>query len=207
MRRSVCAFFVLLAGAGVTSVVSAQETGTPVFKAPYRAFNSHEFGANLSFPEGPADFGLEGFYTYGYNRFDIGLRGGIVSYDVPLGDDDTKIALGGSFRARVVEASQSFPLDGALTVGIGTQFGEGTDFVLIPVGISLGRRLQLEGSRTSFVPYVHPVLVPRLGGGDDEVDFALGLGVDIRFSDTIDLRVSAGIGEVEGVALGLAFVR
>src|SRR5512134_283143 len=79
MRRSVCAFFVLLAGAGLASVASAQETGTPVFKAPYRAFQSHEFGANLSFPEGPADFGLEGFYTYGYNRFDIGLRGGIVS--------------------------------------------------------------------------------------------------------------------------------
>jgi hypothetical protein len=194
----------LAAGAGVAG---AQETGTPVFKAPYRAFQSHEFGANLSFPEGPADFGLEGFYTYGYNRFDIGLRGGIVSYDAPLGDDDTKIALGASFRARVVEASQSFPLDGALTVGLGTQFGEGTDFVLIPVGISLGRRLQLEGSRTSFVPYVHPVLVPTVGGGDSEVDFALGLGVDIRFSDAIDLRVSAGIGDIEGVALGLAFVR
>ncbi len=205
MRRSVSVLFVLFAvGAGAAA---AQETGTPVFKAPYRAFNSHEFGANLSFPEGPADFGLEGFYTYGYNRFDIGLRGGIVSYDLPLGDDETRIALGASFRARVVEATQSFPLDGALTVGLGSQFGEGTDFVLIPVGISLGRRLQLEGSRTSFVPYVHPVLVPRLGGGDDEVDFALGLGVDVRFSDTIDFRVSAGIGEVEGVALGLAFVR
>lgn len=205
MRRSMFAVLVLLAaGAGAAS---AQETGTPVFKAPYRAFQSHEFGANLSFPEGAADFGLEGFYTYGYNRFDIGLRGGIVSYDLPLGDDDTKIALGASFRARVLDASQSFPLDGALTLGLGTQFGEGTDFVLIPVGISLGRRLQLEGSRVSFVPYVHPVIVPTLGGGDSEVNFALGLGADIRFSDTIDLRVSAGLGDIEGIALGLAFVR
>ncbi|MGH7630388.1 MAG: hypothetical protein ACREOF_13605 [Gemmatimonadales bacterium] len=204
MRRSVSVLFVLFAvGAGAAA---AQETGTPVFKAPYRAFNAHEFGANLSFPEG-ADFGLEGFYTYGYNRFDIGLRGGFVTFDAPLGEDETSVVLGASFRARVVEATQSFPLDGALTIGAGAIFGEGDDVVLIPVGISLGRRLQLEGSRTSFVPYVHPVLVPRLGGGDDEVDFALGLGVDVRFSDTIDLRVSAGIGEVEGVALGLAFVR
>jgi phosphate-selective porin len=207
MRRSVFAFLVLLAGAGAASVASAQETGTPVFKAPYRAFQSHEFGANLSFPSGAADFGLEGFYTYGYNRFDIGLRGGIVSIDQPVGGNDTRIALGGSFRARVVEATQTFPLDGALTVGVGTQFGEGTDFVLIPVGISLGRRLQLEGSRTSFVPYVHPVIVPTVGGGDSEVNFALGLGADIRFSDSIDLRVSAGIGDIEGVGLGIAFVR
>jgi hypothetical protein len=204
MHRSVFAFLVLLAAG--TGAASAQETGTPVFKAPYRAFTSHEFGANLSFPEG-ADFGLEGFYTYGYNRFDIGLRGGIVNADAPLGDDNTSVVLGASFRARVVEASQSFPLDGALTIGAGAIFGEGDDVVLIPVGISLGRRLQLEGSRVSFVPYVHPVLVPRLGGGDDEVDFALGLGVDVRFSQALDLRVSAGIGEVEGVALGLAFVR
>ena len=107
----------------------------------------------------------------------------------------------------MLDASQSFPLDGALTLGLGTQFGEGTDFVLIPVGISLGRRLQLEGSRVSFVPYVHPVIVPTLGGGDSEVNFALGLGADIRFSDTIDLRVSAGLGDIEGIALGLAFVR
>jgi hypothetical protein len=204
MRRNVLAVLVLLAaGAGV---VSAQETGTPVFKAPYRAFDAHEFGANISFPEG-ADFGLEGFYTYGYNRFDIGLRGGIVTFDGPLGEDETSVVLGASFRARVVEATQSFPLDGALTLGAGAVFGEGPDFVLIPVGISLGRRLALEGSRVSFVPYVHPVLVPRLGGGDDEVDFALGLGVDVRFSEALDLRVSAGIGEVEGVAFGLAFVR
>jgi hypothetical protein len=204
MRRSVFAGFVLLAaGAGV---LSAQETGTPVFKAPYRAFKAHEFGANLSFPEG-ADFGLEGFYTYGYNRFDIGLRGGFVSFDDALGEEQTSVVLGGSFRARVVEASKSFPLDGALTLGLGAIFGEGDDLLLIPLGMSLGRRLQLEGSRVSFVPYVHPVLVPKLGGGDDEVDFALGLGVDVRFSETIDMRVSAGIGEVEGVAVGLAFVR
>jgi hypothetical protein len=206
MRRSVFAFLVLLAGAGLASAASAQETGTPVFKAPYRAFDRHELGANLSFPEG-ADFGLEGFYTYGYNRFDIGLRGGIVTFDDALGEDETSVVLGGSFRARVVEATQSFPLDGALTLGAGAIFGEGDDRVLIPVGVSLGRRLQLEGSRVSFVPYVHPVLVPSFGGGDDEVDFALGLGVDIRFCETLDLRVSAGIGEVEGVALGLALVR
>jgi hypothetical protein len=54
---------------------------------------------------------------------------------------------------------------------------------------------------------VHPVLVPTVGGGDSEVNFALGLGADIRFSDSIDLRVSAGIGDIEGVALGVAFVR
>lgn len=204
MRRSVFALFVLLAGGA--AVASAQETGTPVFKAPYRAFQSHEFGANISFPEG-ADFGLEGFYTYGYNRFDIGLRGGFVSRENSVGESETALLLGASFRARVVEASKNFPLDGALTLGGGAILGEGPDFLLIPVGLSLGRRLLLEGSKISFVPYLHPVLVPRIGEGDDEVDVALGFGVDLRFSNTLDVRVSAGVGDVEGVAFGLAFIR
>ena len=205
MRRSVFAFSCFSPPARVHA--SAQETGTPVFKAPYRAFQAHEFGANLSFPEGAADFGLEGFYTYGYNRFDIGLRGGIVSYDAALGDDDTQDRARRQLPRPRARGHPELPARWGAHPRIGTQFGEGTDFVLIPVGISLGRRLQLEGSRVSFVPYVHPVFVPTIGGGDSEVNFALGLGADIRFSDTIDLRVSAGIGDIEGVALGLAFVR
>jgi len=39
---------------------AAQETGTPVFSAPYRAFSTHELGLSLSAPGG-ADLGLEGF--------------------------------------------------------------------------------------------------------------------------------------------------
>ncbi|HEU5170741.1 MAG TPA: hypothetical protein VFU46_09390 [Gemmatimonadales bacterium] len=205
MQRSLFAVLVLLAaGAGMAA---AQESGTPDFKAPYRSFQAHEIGATISFPEN-ADFGLEGFYTYGYNRFDIGLRGGFVNRDV-AGDDQTRLALGGSFRARVIESTQQFPLDGALTVGLGGQFGEGDDAIFIPVGLSLGRRFQVEGSNTTFVPYVHPVLVPILntGAGDDDVEFALGLGANVRFGGSVELRVSGGIGEIEGIAIGLAFVR
>ena len=44
--------------------------------------------------------------------------------------------LGGAFRTRVVSYSESFPLDGALTVGFGTQIGDGPDLFFLPVGIS-----------------------------------------------------------------------
>ena len=59
------------------------------------------------------------------------------------------------------------------------------DAYFVPVGISLGRRFELEGSNTTFVPYAHPVIVPVFGGGDSDVNFALGLGVDIRFSEQL----------------------
>jgi hypothetical protein len=203
MRQAGIGVAVALVLATAATGAAAQETGTPVFKAPYRAFNSYEFGGNISFPSGAPDFALEGFYSYGHGSYDLGVRGGFEN--IPNGD--TRVLLGADFRTRVLNASDRFPLDGALTLGIGLNAGSGPDVVYIPVGLSLGRRFLLEGSKTSFVPYVEPVVVPALSSGNSDLDFALGFGVDIRFSNTVDFRVSAGVGDIEGVSLGVAFVR
>ena len=204
MRRSirgvVLAFAVLAGGA---SLSAAQETGTPIFKAPYRAFENHEFGASLSDAEG-IDFAVEGFYRYGQGNNDFSARAGFADVE---GGGDAAFLVGGDFRTRVLSYSESFPLDGALTLGLGGIFGEGDDRFLIPVGISLGRRFDLENSETTFVPYVHPVLVPSFGGDDSDVDFALGLGVDIKFSESLAIRASGGLGDIEGVGISLAYIR
>jgi hypothetical protein len=202
-RRIIGALAGVVLAATVAGRAAAQETGTPVFRAPYRAFTTSEFGATLSFPSGAPDFALEGFYSYGHGAYDLGIRGGFEH--IPGGD--TRVLLGGDFRTRILNASDRFPLDGALTLGLGLNAGSGPDVVYIPVGLSLGRRFLLEGSKTSFVPYVEPVVVPALSSGNSNLDFALGFGVDIRFSNTIDFRVSAGVGDIEGISLGLAFVR
>ena len=195
----VAAFVALWAGE-----LAAQETGTPIFRAPYRAFASHEFGASLSDPGDAADFALEGFYSYGRGTNDFSLRGGFAD---GAGNLDTRFLLGGDFRARVVSYSESFPLDGALTVGLGTSLGDGPDQFYLPVGFSLGRRFELEGSRTTFTPYAHPVIVPTFGSGDDDVNFALGLGVDIRFSQSWAVRASGGLGDIEGVGVSLTYLQ
>jgi hypothetical protein len=183
---------------------AAQETGTPMFKAPYRAFTNHEFGAAFSDPGEGVSFALEGFYSYGRGNNDFGLRAGIAD---PEGEGDTRILLGGDFRTKVLSYSESFPLDGALTVGAGINIGDGDDLIYLPVGLSVGRRFELEGSKTTFTPYAHPVLVPVLGAsGGSDVGFALGLGVDLRFSDEWAARVSGGVGDLEGVGLALTYV-
>jgi len=200
------AFVVLFAlVAGGARVAAAQETGTPVFKAPYRAFENWEIGASLSDPKG-ASYAIEGFYSFGNGPNDFGIRGGYVDQG-PQG----AVALGVDFRRRVIHASASFPLDGAITAGFGTQLASGSyDAFFIPLGISLGRRIDLENSKTSFVPYFQPVIVPTFFSGDNApdggVDFALGLGVDIKFGGRLDIRVSGGIGDIDGVAIGLAYV-
>jgi hypothetical protein len=207
--RSLCGGILVAAFVALSASDSAaQETGTPMFKAPYRAFTSHEFGAAFSDPGEGVNFALEGFYSYGRGSNDFGLRAGFAD---PDGPGDTRLLVGGDFRARVLSYSESFPLDGALTLGVGVNVGDGDDLFYLPVGITLGRRFELEGSRTTFTPYAHPVIVPVLGASDaaggDDVGFALGLGVDMRFSRDWSLRVSGGIGDIEGVGLAATYVR
>ena len=182
MRRNVCGgilVFALLAGVAGTS--AAQETGTPIFKAPYRAFDHHELGVSLSDPGEGVSLALEGFYRYGKDANDFSLRGGFAD-------------LNGSGGTR-------------LLVGVGANVGDGPDAYFIPVGVSLGRRFDIEGSNTTFVPYAHPVIVPTFGGGNSDVNFALGLGVDIRFSEQWAIRASGGLGDIEGVGVSVAYLR
>jgi hypothetical protein len=204
MRRRLCGGIVVLALLALPVVPAlAQETGTPIFKAPYRSFDQHEFGASLSDPGEGAGIALEGFYRFGKDRNDFSVRAGFADSDA----DDNAFLIGGDFRTQVVNYSESFPLDGALTIGFGGIFGtEQDDVFLLPVGISLGRRFDVEGSSTTFVPYVHPNLVPVFGGGDD-LQFTLGLGVDVKFSEQWAIRASGGLGDIEGVGISVAYLR
>jgi hypothetical protein len=205
MLRNLCRGILVLALlAGAAGRSAAQETGTPIFKAPYRAFTSHEFGVSLSDPGEGISLALEGFYRYGKDANDFSIRGGFADLN---GSGGSRLLLGGDFRTQVLSYSESFPLDGSLTLGVGANVGDGPDAYYIPVGISLGRRFDLEGSNTTFVPYVHPVIVPTFGGGDSQVNFALGLGVDIRFSESWAVRASGGIGDIDGVGISVAYIR
>jgi len=103
--------------------------------------------------------------------------------------------------------SDNVPVDGSLTVGFGGNLGDGPDVYYLPVGVSVGRRFELEGSKTTFVPYAHPVIIPTFGGGNSEVNLALGLGVDIKFSRDLAVRVSGGLGDLEGVGVSLTYIR
>jgi hypothetical protein len=212
MRRNVCGgIFTLALLAGVAGTAAAQETGTPIFKAPYRAFTNHEFGASFSDPGEGVSFALEGFYRMGRGANDFSVRGGFENLSDNVNGlhigGGTRILLGGDFRTQVISYSESFPLDGALTVGAGANVGDGPDQYYIPVGVSLGRRFETEGSNTTFVPYVHPVIVPTFGGGNSDVNFALGLGVDVRFSETWAIRASGALGDIEGVGISVAYIR
>lgn len=203
MRRKLFGgILVLGALAFAAAPADAQETGTPVFSAPYRGYTNYALGASFSDPGDYGDWALEGFYTFARGPHDFSVRAGMIDRG-----GDTDVLAGGEFRTRVVNYSENFPFDGALTVGAGFQTGADDPIFLIPVGVSLGRRIQLENSNTTFTPYLHPVLVPAFGGGESDVGFALGLGVDLTLSRSWDIRVSGGLGDIEGVGISLAYTR
>ncbi|MBI4500326.1 MAG: hypothetical protein HY700_04115 [Gemmatimonadetes bacterium] len=182
------------------SAGAAQTTGTPSFNAPYRAFARHEFGGTISFPSGIPDLGIEGQYRFGYQRFDLGFRAGVVTQT----GGGNKIILGAEGRTRVVTHTEEFPLDGALILGLGGNFN-GTSKGIIMGGLSLGRRVDPRDTQVSIVPYAEPALFIVSGGGTD-LQFALGLGADFRLSKVFDVRASVGLGDVEGIAFSAVWV-
>ena len=205
MRRNT-ALLVLGAIAGSVSHVAAQATGTPSFNAPYRAFQRHEFGAAVSFNDFDAGTALEGMYRFASRQFDVGLRGGILFPDV----GDEAFLAGVEARYRVITHTVDFPLDGALIFGGGFSIDGGTNFQF-PVGLSLGRRVDVQDSQVSIVPYVQPTLLivnQDLGlVRDTDVLFALGIGGDFRLSRAFDARVSLGFGDLDGISIAAVWIR
>ena len=200
MRRYLALFLLVALGGGLATDAVAQATGMPSFNAPYRAFTRSEIGLALSFPSG-AGTAFEGAYRMSSGKFDIGFRGGILDPD----GGDAILLIGAEARQRVITHTVDFPLDGALVLGIGGAFASGNSVLFIPVGLSLGRRVDPQGSQVSIVPYVQPTLLLAVNGGSDAF-FGLGLGADFRLSRSFDARISAGLGDIEGVSLSAVWV-
>ena len=198
MRRSLLAA-VLLSVVAVPAM--AQETGTPVYLGPDRLFSKSAFGVSMSDPG--SGIGVEGYYRMASGATsDFGFR---VGFADPSGSSPTAFLLGGDYRARLLNHTEDFPLDGALIVGVGASLVEGNNVLLTPVGFSLGRKILLENSTTSFVPYFTPTMIPTFADNSD-IQFAVGLGVDMQFGSKFDLNVSGSFGDLDGVSVSFSWL-
>ena len=204
MPRSVAVVAAIAVVAVLTpawGAVAAQSTGTPVFAAPYRAFSTSEIA--ISFSDPGSGYALEGSYRVGFgSRIDGGLRAGFADAK----GVDGSLLLGVDGRARVLDHSDAFPLDGSVTFGLGLNARDGGTVAMLPIGFSMGRRILVDGSNTSIVAYVQPVVTPLFGDADG-ADFTLGFGVDLRISTRLDLRFSGAIGDRDGIGFTVAFLR
>ena len=201
MRRNLLSAALLLA---VSTPLAAQSTGTPVFHAPYRVFDRYEIGGNVS---DAGNIAFEGFYGFSGDKaakWDFSLRGGVE--DTGHGGK-TVLLLGVDARYRVITQTEDFPLDGALITGVGANLVSGGSRLLIPIGLSLGRRVNFTHSKVSLVPYAEPVIVPTFGSGNSDVAVALGLGADLRINRRFEIRLGIGIGDIKNFSLGFSIAR
>jgi opacity protein-like surface antigen len=198
MRRSLLAVASLIL---LAAPAMAQETGTPVFLGPDRLFQKSAFGVSMSDPG--SGIAIEGYYRMASNpTSDFGFR---VGFADPGGDGSTAFLLGADYRMRLLNHTEDFPLDGALIVGAGGSLVEGNNALLIPIGFSMGRKILLENSTTSFVPYFTPTVIPTFADNSD-VNFAVGLGVDMQFGSKFDLNVSGSFGDLDGISVSFSWL-
>src|SRR6266516_4288405 len=131
----------------------------------------------------------------------------------PLGAQSTGLP---SFKApyRAFQRSEfggvlSFPNPGGTAFEGAYRYASGGSTLYIPVGLSLGRRVDPQGTEVSIVPYAQPTLAFIMGSGrPSDLLFALGVGADFRLSRAFDARVSGGLGDhpFEGVSIGAVWI-
>lgn len=187
----------------VAAPLAAQSTGTPVFHGPYRVFDRYQFGGNVS---DAGNIAFEGFYGFAQKdgRWDLAIRGGVLDQG---GNGKAAVLIGLDARYRMITQTEDFPLDGALITGIGAALVSGASRLFIPIGLSLGRRINFQNSNVSIVPFAEPVLVPSFGSGRNDVLVALGLGADLRINRRFEIRGAIGVGDIENFSLGISIAR
>lgn len=161
------------------------------------------------FPPRPgSDIGLyltdEGDATlFGIWRDDatnLGLRAGITFADETAGH------VGATVHGALLIADADVPVDLGWMLGAGATFVD--DFVLlwIPVGLSVGRMVPLEG--VTLQPYVHPRVGLDIRSFNDDTDLDIGgvidLGVDAHL-DSFIFRFGAAFGTFDALGFGIAF--
>lgn len=141
-------------------------------------------------------------------QFDLGVADG------PPGD--VRFVIGGGLAQQTHRANVDFPLDMALTAGVGGSFGDGLSLLRVPFGLSLGHTFLFD-SPTALTPYVHPRVAldycSRCGpgaDGDADIGMELDLGLDVRFTRAMSMRASVLMGGTNftrgGDSFGLSLV-
>lgn len=136
----------------------------------------------------------------------IGFRAGIAED----GRDEISGFAGADLSSLWIRADSEFPLDVAWVVGMGVGVGDYMKLAF-PLGLSLGRRVPLEGAE--IVPYATPRLFLDANFGDrgpeDDLDLgvAVDLGMDVVISSATAVRFGATLGDREALAIGLSLGR
>jgi hypothetical protein len=189
--------------------VAAQGWNYPSFRHPQ--IMSREFNFALA-DGGDAGTALVFQWREGFGiRTELNLDVGFADPD----NDDSRFVIGGGFGHRLTTATPDMPLDVLLTAGIYAAFGDPSNLIRVPLGVSVGHRFPLEGTM-AVTPYVHPRVSidfcsECFAGDDTELSINFDLGVDLELSRQLSLRFAAlfaggdVFGDEDGFGISLAW--
>lgn len=110
----------------------------------------------------------------------------------PEGLGDARFIIGGGLAQQLTREAPQQPLAVLLTGGIYASFGNDVTIVNVPLGVSIGHRIALDGGM-AITPYVHPrVSLAFCGDCADDTDVGIDfdLGADLELTRQLSLRAS-----------------
>jgi len=147
------------------------------------------------------DFGLVGFWRQSGN-LGLGVRVGILDREF----DGTAFVVGSEFFTPLLRATPGSPLEALLVLGAGATFEDGI-LARIPLGVSVGARLENAEGEVAFTPYVHPRVGLDIFADDDdsvtELAFLVDFGLDVEVTPSVTVRaaytwVTGGVDDLAG---------
>jgi len=212
-KRTSSVFTAALVAASMASLApraNAQAWLYPTYQPPIIATREFNFGVS-----GASDYGTTGIFQW---REGIGPDthlGLDVGFASPSGGN-TGFLIGGGIGQRIMRATADTPIDMLLTGGIYGEFGVKPNYVRIPLGVSVGHRFPIQGTKTAITPYVHPRLsldacVSDCFGTGTDLKVNFDIGADFQATPVLSLRGALTVGGVGafdskvGFGFGLVF--
>jgi hypothetical protein len=199
-HRSFCAAALALALAS-PGAARAQSWESPAFFAPRPG---DDVGIHAIDAKG-ADLGLMAIWRQA-GAINLGVRAGLGGRS-----GDRTILLGGELSGLLLEPEPGRALAAAWLVGAGASF-DGTTWLRIPVGVSVGARLGAAGF--AVTPYAHPRVsldyvaherIDDVETTSTEINIDVDLGAELEAGARWLIRAAVTLGDQEAFGFGLAY--
>src|SRR5690606_24707275 len=86
------------------------------------------------------------------------------------------------------------PLEALLVLGAGATFGDGGILARVPLGVSVGARLENAAGDAALSPYVHPRVGLEILADDGEsvteLSFMMDFGLDVEVTRSVTVRAA-----------------
>lgn len=159
-----------------------------------------------------SDIGLVGLWRQS-GDLGLGVRAGFLAREFEGG----AFVVGSEFFTPLLRSTRGSPFEALLVLGAGATFDEGI-LARIPLGVSIGARLENVAGDAALSPYVHPRVGLEILADDDEsvteLAFMVDFGLDVEVTRSVTVRaaytwVTGGVdnplfGDKNALAAGLA---